>query len=79
MTVDEIVRAWRDPDFAEALSAEARKRLPENPAGTVAVLDRELAPSRTQGLGDPTCVEACGDTCPPGCNFSCETDGMCCC
>jgi mersacidin/lichenicidin family type 2 lantibiotic len=77
MTVDEIVRAWRDPDYLETLDPDAKSRVPVNPAGTVAVLDREIAPARVQPWAVATCD--CGDTCPPDCNVSCFTAGSCCC
>lgn len=84
MTVDEIVRAWRDPDYVETLDPEAAARIPENPAGSVAVLDREIGPTRVppsvEGL--VTCEEPCGDTCPPplgNCNNTCFSGGQCCC
>jgi mersacidin/lichenicidin family type 2 lantibiotic len=79
MTVDEIIRAWRDPDYVETLSPEAKTRIPENPAGSIAVLDREVAPARVQPRAEFTCTQDCGDTCPPPCAFTCWTNGTCCC
>jgi len=79
MTVDEILRAWRDPDYFATLGPEARSRVPENPAGSVAVLDREIGPTRVQPLALFTCTDNCGDTCPPPCANTCFSTGGCCC
>lgn len=33
MSIEQIVRAWRDPLYRQRLSADERPKLPENPAG----------------------------------------------
>jgi len=33
MSVDRIIRAWKDPDYRKSLSPEELAVLPENPAG----------------------------------------------
>ncbi len=33
MSLEEIVRAWKDEEFGDLLSPEQRAALPENPAG----------------------------------------------
>lgn len=85
MSVEEIIRSWRDLDYVETLEPEAKSRIPENPAGSVALLDREVGPRQVppwvEGL--MTCEEpACGDTCPPpggSCLNTCFTSSTCCC
>ena len=39
----DIIRAWTDPEYCDALTAEQRAQLPENPAGMVSIDDAELA------------------------------------
>lgn len=82
MTVDEIVRAWRDPAYLETLTPGERDRIPESPVTSVAVLDRETAPTRVEPWAVSTCDQACGDTCPypfGHCNNTCTTNANCCC
>lgn len=79
MTVDEIVRTWRDPEYLETLPESTRIRIPRSPAGSVAVLDREIGPSRVDPLAINTCTSMCGDTCPTDCNYTCGTSHTCCC
>ena len=38
----EIVRSWKDEEYRQALAAESRTRLPEDPAGLVELTDAEL-------------------------------------
>jgi mersacidin/lichenicidin family type 2 lantibiotic len=53
LTVNEIIRAWKDKSFREGLSEEQRAQLPANPAGLVEIDDEQLvqvsggAPFRT--------------------------------
>ncbi len=55
-----IVRAWKDKDFRNTLSAEQLKALPVNPSGLIEITDEDL------GLaigGHPTCNVACSVGC----------------
>lgn len=52
-----VVRAWRDREYRQSLSSEARAALPQNPAGIVSVDDDALR-SITGGCGGTTC--SCG-------------------
>jgi mersacidin/lichenicidin family type 2 lantibiotic len=38
-----IIRAWKDAEYRESLSAEELAMVPENPAGAVELKDEELA------------------------------------
>ncbi len=38
-----IIRAWKDEEFRNSLSAEERALLPENPVGVVELSDDEIA------------------------------------
>ena len=42
MTID-LIRAWKDHGYREALSERERALLPDNPAGTIELTDRELS------------------------------------
>jgi mersacidin/lichenicidin family type 2 lantibiotic len=37
-----ILRAWRDPEFRESLSAEERAALPAHPSAAIELLDEQL-------------------------------------
>ncbi|MDJ0839154.1 MAG: mersacidin/lichenicidin family type 2 lantibiotic [Acidobacteriota bacterium] len=39
----DIIRAWTDPEYRDALTEEQCAQLPGNPAGMVAIDDAELA------------------------------------
>jgi mersacidin/lichenicidin family type 2 lantibiotic len=62
----DVVRAWRDEEYRNSLTAEERAGLPENPAG-MATVDDSILRSVTGGLTrfcttpDVSCV-------PPGTN-----------
>lgn len=81
MTVDELVRAWRETDLEEALDLGDKVDAIESPLTSVALLDREAAPTRLDPWAG-TCDSSCGDTCPPPyshCNNTCTTSSNCCC
>lgn len=42
MLLDKIIRAWKDPEYRQALPEEERELLPENPAGAIELTDEEL-------------------------------------
>ena len=42
MTQQQIVRAWKDPEFRATLSDAERRALPAHPAGLVEMNDGEL-------------------------------------
>ena len=42
LTVNEIIRAWKDKNFRDSLSEEQRAQLPANPAGLVEIDDEQL-------------------------------------
>jgi mersacidin/lichenicidin family type 2 lantibiotic len=42
LTVQEIIRAWKDKNFRNSLSEEQRSQLPANPAGLVEIDDEQL-------------------------------------
>lgn len=80
MTVDQLVRDWRETDHV-TLDLGDPIGDSGSPLTTIAVLDRNLAPTRLDPWAG-TCDSSCGDTCPPpfsGCNKSCTTVSNCCC
>ena len=42
LSVNEIIRAWKDNNFRDSLSEEQRAQLPANPAGLVEIDDAQL-------------------------------------
>ena len=46
----DVVRAWRDEEYRNSLSAEERAGLPENPAGLATISDETMR-SITGGCG----------------------------
>lgn len=57
MSIQEIIRAWKDSFYRESLSEEQRALLPKNPIGEV--LSSEELRSISGGVGIPT-----GIACP---------------
>ncbi len=49
MSNKNIIRAWKDKDYFDSLSAEERSRLPENPAGVIIEMSDEDMESITGG------------------------------
>lgn len=86
MSRQDIIRAWKDDEFRNSLSAEERALLPENPAGEVELTLSELeAVEAGSPTGGPICwsisisvalsIEICysmyaGGTCDAG-SFGC--------
>ena len=42
MSIEQIIRAWKDEDFRHSLSAAEQARLPEHPAGLIDLTAAEL-------------------------------------
>ena len=62
----DIVRAWKDAEYRQRLSAEEQALVPEYPAGSIEMTDEEL--SHASGRGPLTFeVAACFETCPSFC------------
>ena len=60
MSNRDIVRAWKDAEYRQSLSAEEQARLPEHPAGAIELADEELdqvAGGLSQGFTD--CNTSC--------------------
>lgn len=56
----EIIRAWKDEEYFENLSAGERAALPDNPAGLIDLSDLEM---ETVAGGGTWCVDSTG-CCP---------------
>jgi mersacidin/lichenicidin family type 2 lantibiotic len=57
LTVQEIIRAWKDKNFRDSLNEEQQAQLPANPAGLVEIDDEQLV----QVAGGATrSLAACG-------------------
>ena len=53
----DVVRAWRDEEYRNSLTAEERASLPENPAGMAMVDDSAL-----RGVNGAVALHLCGGT-----------------
>jgi mersacidin/lichenicidin family type 2 lantibiotic len=42
MSHEDIIRAWKDPEYRMSLSEEERAQLPEHPAGLIELTDAEM-------------------------------------
>lgn len=38
----DIIRAWKDEEYCDSLSADERSRVPTNPAGIIELTDQDL-------------------------------------
>jgi mersacidin/lichenicidin family type 2 lantibiotic len=43
MSIEHVIRAWRDEEYRESLNAEQRAILPESPVGAIDLTESELA------------------------------------
>jgi mersacidin/lichenicidin family type 2 lantibiotic len=59
MTMQQIVRAWKDAEYRKSLSAAERAQLPINPAGLVELSDAQLN-EVTGARPLPTISNKCG-------------------
>ena len=42
MSQEDIIRAWKNPEYRDSLTEEQRSQLPENPAGLIELTETEL-------------------------------------
>ncbi len=63
----DIVRAWKDEDYRNSLTAEQRMMLPDNPAGLVELSDTEIA-GVEGGTSAPCVTVSVLATCSGNCN-----------
>jgi mersacidin/lichenicidin family type 2 lantibiotic len=82
--VQEVVRAWTDPDFREGLSAEVLATLPPNPAGAVELSDEDLGMVSGADVSITGTIWMCfpfpsGDTCGLICPSNAHTNWPWCC
>jgi len=55
LTVNEIIRAWKDKNFRDSLNEEQRAQLPTNPAGLVEIDDEQLVQVAGGGINTNVC------------------------
>jgi mersacidin/lichenicidin family type 2 lantibiotic len=77
MTTEQIVRAWREPDFWDALAADERASVPENPAGLVELFDAQLEKIVGGFHGSTHAGTQCNSTAISACQ-TCWTGSICC-
>ena len=71
-TID-IIRAWKDEDYRNSLSAAQRAALPKNPAGMVELSDSDMG--KVAG-GLATFTQACTMT-TAKCDTPCQANSSC--
>jgi len=63
LNTEHVLRAWRDPEYFNSLSAEERAALPANPAAAFSLDDSLLASVSGGAFAAPT--SAICTPCPP--------------
>jgi len=63
MSRNQIIRAWKDPQYRRVLSAAEREQLPAHPAGAIELSTEDLSVIAGGAMGKftPHCTE--GNTC----------------
>ena len=61
MTLQQIVRAWKDASYRQSLTAAERAQLPSNPAGLVELSAAEL--DQASGAMMSTSYNSCSQYC----------------
>ena len=59
MSNRDIVRAWKDAEYRQSLSAEEQALLPEHPAGAIELADEELPQVAGGNISDPATYLCC--------------------
>ena len=72
MSSFDIVRAWKDAEYRQSLSAEEQALLPEHPAGAIELTDEELSQA---GGGSALCLTYVS-ACDPCTNIICPTQTL---
>ena len=74
MSIEDVVRAWEDPEYRKSLSDEERAMLPANPVGEIELTEDELTEvmgaaqsGASVGCNTKTCVTSRGNSRNP-CN-----------
>ena len=62
MSIETIIRAWKDESFRNSLSDAQRKQLPANPAGLIDLSAAEL--DAVEGGRPPNCSCTSQNSCP---------------
>ncbi|HEX6292734.1 MAG TPA: mersacidin/lichenicidin family type 2 lantibiotic [Herpetosiphonaceae bacterium] len=71
MSIENIIRAWKDEEYRASLSETERAALPEHPAGLVELTDEEL------DLAAGGCDTRDWRACSSFCRVETCTDGAC--
>ena len=69
MSIEDVVRAWEDPEYRKSLSDEERAMLPANPVGEIELTEDELTEvmgaaqsGASVGCNTKTCVTSRGNS-----------------
>jgi mersacidin/lichenicidin family type 2 lantibiotic len=74
MSNNNIIRAWKDPQYRNSLSEAERAALPPHPAGAIEILDADLDNIAGGGVAAPVthdCSNICTYVCTLGCTTPC--------
>ncbi|HLZ59639.1 MAG TPA: mersacidin/lichenicidin family type 2 lantibiotic [Ktedonosporobacter sp.] len=55
MSAEQIVKAWKDAEFRQGMSAEEQTLLPEHPSGFIEVADEQLSEAAGGTTFDSLC------------------------
>ncbi len=68
MSQQDVIRAWKDPEYRNSLSAAELEGLPVHPAGVIeaGLVPLDAADARLTSTVDRTCTDMCCGT--PSCN-----------
>lgn len=59
MSIEDVIKAWRDTEYRRSLSAEQQTLLPEHPAGSIELADEELNQVAGGGYTDIRFTDGC--------------------
>jgi len=69
----DIIRAWKDEEYRESLSAEQKAQLPANPAGLIELTDEDMS-SMSGGMAAASHPECHTETCHMCCEASASVE-----
>jgi mersacidin/lichenicidin family type 2 lantibiotic len=74
MSIQDIIRAWKDAEYRESLNQHQRALLPEHPAGLIELTDADIglvAGAAFEHSFVCSYVSEC-------CTYTCDTEPICC-
>ena len=78
MSIEKVIRAWKDADYRESLSEAERALLPQHPAGLVNLADSDLDAAAGGLRTISYCEFSCSETFPIECSMVGPLATRCC-